>query len=315
MAEQADITNTRKEALGAMGKPNNAATEAGAERDGIQMLAELQNNIATAVQAVRDNNPMAGSVTNGVTMDFVANAQLAVGGSAAMVYLPDEGEFLVDAGGAVYLNMGTLLPVHEQTMVATAKHAHETNTPWVLDPVGIGIGQLRTNIMCALKEYKPAIVRGNASEIIAVAQMWGLLDANNEASGPRGVDTTDEVAAAKNVAVALARYTGGAVAVSGEEDLATDGTVVAYSAGGSALMSKVTGFGCSLGGVMAVYATQASPFIACVASMAHYNVAGMRAAAQASAPASFKVAFIDELYNATAKDIANNPLRIEVEKR
>ncbi|WP_229249823.1 hydroxyethylthiazole kinase [Desulfosporosinus shakirovi] len=38
-------------------------------------------------------------------MNFVANAQLAVGGSAAMVYLPDEGEFLVKAGGAAYINI------------------------------------------------------------------------------------------------------------------------------------------------------------------------------------------------------------------
>jgi hypothetical protein len=30
-----------------------------------------------------------------VTINFVANAQLAVGGSAAMVYLPDEAQFLV----------------------------------------------------------------------------------------------------------------------------------------------------------------------------------------------------------------------------
>ena len=42
-----------------------------------------------------------------------------------------------------------------------------------------------------------------------------------------------------------------------------------------------------------------------------YNVAGTRAAAVADAPASFKVAFIDELYRATAQDIANNQLELE----
>ena len=53
---------------------------------------QLKADVATAVDAVHDRNPMAGSITNTVTIDFVANAQLAVGGSAAMVYLPDEGE-------------------------------------------------------------------------------------------------------------------------------------------------------------------------------------------------------------------------------
>lgn len=273
--------------------------------------SQLKENIVQAAQNVRANNPMAGSITNTVTIDFVANAQLAAGGSAAMVYLPDEGETLVAAGGAVYLNMGTLFPVYEETIPRTAAAAQAAGKPWVLDPVGIGIGSLRTKLLSQLKEYKPAIVRGNASEIIALAGLWDLSGSAEDLSRARGVDTTDTVAAARDAAVALARYTGGAVAVSGESDLVTDGSTMAYSTGGSALMGKVTGFGCSLGGVAAVYATQADPFTAALAAVAHYNVAGTRAAAAADAPASFKVAFIDELYRATADDIANNPLRVE----
>ena len=280
---------------------------------GMRMIEmnQLQSGIVEAASKVRANNPMAGSITNSVTIDFVANAQLAVGGSAAMVYLPDEGECLVAAGGAVYINMGTLLPVYEETLPRTAAAAHAAGKPWVLDPVGIGIGSLRTELLRGFKPCKPAIVRGNASEIIALAGLWDLEGDASELSRARGVDTTDTVEAARDAAVALARYTGGAVAVSGESDLVTDGSTVAYSTGGSALMGKVTGFGCSLGGVAAVYATQGDPFTAALAAVAHYNVAGTRAAAAADAPASFKVAFIDELYRATPDDIANNPLRIE----
>ena len=272
---------------------------------------QLKQHMVKAVEEIRTTNPMAGSITNTVTIDFVANAQLAVGGSAAMVYLPDEGEALVAGGGAIYLNMGTLFPIYEQTIPRAAKAAHDAGKPWVLDPVGLGIGSLRTQLVNELKQYKPAIVRGNASEIIALAGLWDLEGDASELSRARGVDTTDTVAAAHDAAVALARYTGGAVAVSGESDLVTDGSTVAYSTGGSALMGKVTGFGCSLGGVAAVYATQADLFTATLAAVAHYNVAGTRAAATADAPASFKVAFIDELYRATPDDIANNPLRVE----
>lgn len=71
---------------------------------------DIKNRITQAVETVRRTNPMAGSITNTVTINFVANAQLAVGGSAAMVYLPDEGEFLAQAGGAAYINVGTILP-------------------------------------------------------------------------------------------------------------------------------------------------------------------------------------------------------------
>ena len=76
-------------------------------------------------------------------------------------------------------------------------------------------------------------------------------------------------------------------------------------------MSKVTGFGCSQGGVLAVYACATDPFTAALAGVAHYNIAGRRAEELASAPASFKVAFIDELYKVSPEEIAENPLELE----
>lgn len=272
--------------------------------------AELQRQIARAAQQVRDTNPMAGSITNTVTVNFVANAQIAVGGSAAMVYLPDEGEFLANAGGATYINVGTLLPVYEETLPRTARALHEAGKPWVLDPVGIGIGSLRTKLLEQMKEFKPAIVRGNASEVIALASLWGI-EAGASAQ-VRGVDSTQAVDEARDAAVALARFTGGAVAVSGEADLVTDGAQVAVSQGGSHFMAQITGSGCSLGGVCAVFATCAeTPFAAALAGVQAYNLAGARAEARVDAPGSFQVAFLDELYKASPEDIAANSFELQ----
>ncbi|MEK4627069.1 MAG: hydroxyethylthiazole kinase [Solibacillus sp.] len=271
---------------------------------------ETQSKIIQAVETVKRTNPMAGSITNSVTINLVANAQLAVGGSAAMVYLPDEAEFLAKAGGATYVNVGTLLPIYEETLPYVAKVLYETGKPWVLDPVAVGIGSLRTELLEQFKVYKPTIIRGNASEIIALAGLWGLDGGTNE-SNVRGVDSTDSVNAAKTAAIALAKWTGGAVAVSGETDLITDGSIMAVSYGGSHFMEKITGAGCSLGGVVAVYATATSPFIAALTASAVYNMAGKRAELKVDGPGSFQVQFLDELYKATAKDIANNPFDIE----
>jgi hydroxyethylthiazole kinase len=271
---------------------------------------EIQNRIIQAVETVRRTNPMVGSITNTVTINFVANAQLAVGGSAAMVYLPDEGEFLAKAGGATYINVGTLLPIYEQTLPHVAKVLHDIGKPWVLDPVAVGIGLLRTRLLQRFKEYRPDVIRGNASEIIALAGLWEL-DGGTVRSKVRGVDSTDAVDAAKTAAVALAKWTGGAVAVSGETDLITDGSVIAFSHGGSHFMQKITGSGCSLGGVAAVYATAASPLIAALTATAVYNVAGKRAEKRMDGPGSFQMRFLDELYQASAADIANNPFDIE----
>ncbi len=271
---------------------------------------EIKKQIIEAVNKVKAANPMAGSITNSVTINFVANAQLAVGGSAAMVYLPDEGEFIATAGGATYINVGTLTPIYEETLPRTAKALFEAKKPWVLDPVAIGIGELRTKLLLGFKEYKPSVIRGNASEVIALAGLWGL-EGGSDQSAVRGVDSTDTVNAAREAAVALAKYTGGAVAVSGKTDLVADGETVVYSYGGSHFMEKITGSGCSLGGVAAVYATAASPFIAALTATAVYNLAGKRAELRACAPGSFQTAFLDELYIATAEEIADNPFDME----
>lgn len=266
----------------------------------------LRAKIQSAVEKVRAENPMAPSITNTVPQDFVANAQLAAGGSAAMLYLPDEGETMAQIAPALYINLGTLLPVYAETIPRTLNALKKFSTPYVLDPVAIGFGELRTKLLLETKKFPPAIIRGNASEIIALAKLWGVSETVGQV---RGVDATDSVDAAKIPAVALAKFTGGAVAVSGAEDLVTDGEVLIYSAGGSAMFPKITGSGCALGGVMAIYLAVTDSLTAALTGTAIFNVAG--ASAKSSTPATFKVKFLDALYEVSAAAVAANPLRIE----
>ncbi len=279
--------------------------------------SQIKAQVKKAVEDVRANRTLAPSITNTVTINFVANAQIAVGGSAAMVYLPDEGDFIAEVGSAVYINAGTMLPVYEQTLPPTVRRLAELKKNWVLDPVAIGIGSLRTKMFECFKDYPPSIVRGNASEIITLAKLWGI-ESSASSNGPKGVDSVDTVAAAENAAKALARFInekrgglGGAVAVSGIEDLVTDGETIVYSKGGSHFMEKITGSGCSLGGVCAVYAGVANPFIAALTATQIYNLAGKRAESKVKGPGSFQVQFLDELYLATSDDVAENPFYIK----
>ena len=270
---------------------------------------KFRAEIARAFDAARSQNPLAPSITNTVTQDFVANAQLAVGGSAAMMYLADECESIVKIAPAFYINMGTAMPFYAETLPRAAKTCHELQKPWVLDPVGIGLSELRTKILLQLKDFKPSIVRGNASEIIALAKLWGLI---NVAGGQvRGVESTEKVSDAKIAAVALAKFTGGAVAVSGEEDLVTDSKEIIMCTGGTELFTKITGSGCALGGVMAVYAAVASPLVAALTATTVFNLAGSKATADANGPASFKVRFLDNLYNLTASEVSEKFRAVE----
>lgn len=270
----------------------------------------LRRDIREAVRHVRKENPMAPSITNTVTINLVANAQLAVGGSAAMVYLADEGEAMAALGGAMYINMGTMLPVYAETLPRTVKALAEQGKPWVVDPVGIGVGGLRTSLLLGFRTDVPTIIRGNASEIIALAELWELND-EKKSGGVRGVDSTDSVESARTAAISLARHTGGAVAVSGLTDLVTDGKSVALVEGGSKFLPMITGAGCSLGGVAAVYACVASPFVAALTATAIYDYAGEKAERIAEGPASFQTAFLDALYHATPEDVGAQPFTLE----
>ena len=278
----------------------------------------LRARIAEAVHAVRDTTPLAQSFTNFVTINLVANAQLAAGGTAAMSYLPDDVLDIAAICGATYINVGTLLPFYKDALADIARGLHEQGKPWVLDPVAAGLGATRTAILESFRDVPPTVVRGNASEIIVLDRMWGLADADateEEATRPAGVESVDEVDSAIPAARRIARHLAthspngqGAVAVSGAVDFVTDGTHDYRLPGGSALMTKITGAGCSLGGVVGTYLAVADPLTAAMAASLHFNRAGEIAEAAAHGPGSFQTEFLDALWNVTAEQIADSTI-------
>ncbi len=271
----------------------------------------MREKIRDAVRDAHATGPLAGSITNTVTINLVANAQLAVGGSAAMVYFADEAVSLAEMGGAFYVNAGTFLHTYTSSIPAVGARMRELGKPLVLDPVGIGLGSLRSGALSDLKEDKPAIVRGNASEVIALARLWDLDAGDAGRQGPRGVDSVDAVDDAVAAARAIAEFTGGVVAISGEADTVVDARYRAVSRGGSAMMKSITGMGCSQGGVIAVYAAVTDPFTAALTGVQIYNLAGARAAQRARGTGSMQVEFLDALSTATPEDVAANPFEIE----
>ena len=278
----------------------------------------LRARIAEAVHAVRDTTPLAQSFTNFVTINLVANAQLAVGGTAAMSYLPDDVLDIAAICGATYINVGTLLPFYKDALADIARGLHDQGKPWVLDPVAAGLGATRTAILESFRDVPPTVVRGNASEIIVLDRMWGLTDtdaAADDGTRPAGVESVDEVDSAIPAARRLARHLAahspngqGAVAVSGAVDFVTDGTHDYRLPGGSALMTKITGAGCSLGGVVGTYLAVADPLTAAMAASLHFNRAGEIAEAAAHGPGSFQTEFLDALWNVTAEQIADSTI-------
>ena len=231
-------------------------------------------------------------------MDITANVILAIGASPAMRDTPTEAGDFAQVASGVLINAGT--PTNEQYagMRAAVAGANEAGTPWVLDPVACGGLKERTRFQRSLIADKPHAIRGNASEIIALAN----LDAN--AAGGRGVDSADEAEAAIPAARNLAERTGGIVGISGATDIIVSQNRITKITSGPPLMQKVIGTGCSLGGVVAAYlSVGADPHDAVVAAHAHHSAAGAKVAETASAPGSYKLAWVDALYTLTAEEL------------
>ncbi len=237
---------------------------------------------------LRERSPLTHCITNIVVTGFTANALLAIGASPAMVIAAEESADFAAMADALLINVGTVTPADAEGMTVAARSAHAAGTPWVLDPVAAGALRYRTEFVATLLEHRPAVIRGNASEILALA---------GAAGGGRGVESTAGSVEAITGASELAQRTGAVIAVSGAIDYVTDGEDVVAVPGGDILMTKVTGTGCALGAVMAAFlAVAPSPLDAAIAASAVFAAAGERAAEDARGPGAMATALLDHLY-------------------
>jgi len=236
----------------------------------------------TVLEELRRRQPLTQCITNSVVTNFTANVLLATGAKPAMVDIVGEAGIFASIAGGVLINVGT--PNPEQRLAAL--EAAAATESWVLDPVAVGALPIRTTLARDLLVHRPAIIRGNASEILGLA---------GASAGGRGVETTDEAESALEAAGELARNYGSVVAISGVIDIITDGTRVARVTGGHTVMTLVTGVGCSLGSVMAAMLGVTDPFSAAVAASVLYSAAAERACEVSELPGKFAVEFVNAL--------------------
>ncbi|TFV67898.1 UNVERIFIED_ORG: hydroxyethylthiazole kinase [Bacillus sp. AZ43] len=258
-------------------------------------------DLTGAREALRTQAPLVHCLTNTVVQTITANALLAAGAAPAMVDAPEEAGDFAAVASAVLVNVGTVHRRTAEAMRLAARSAGATGTPWVLDPVAVGGLAFRTELAAELVDLRPAVVRGNASEVMALA---------GTGSGGRGVDSTAGADDAAVAAAELAGRTGGVVAVSGAVDLLTDGRRTVRVGGGSALLTRTTGAGCALGALVAAYlAVVDDPLTAAVAAHAHVALAAEIAADVADGPGTFAPAWLDALDAVDGDSLARADVR------
>ena len=264
-----------------------------------------QNGLETwaAVQAIRQRGPVIHNITNFVVMNTTANALLALGASPVMAHAEEEMADMVAIASALVINIGTLSRAWVAAMFQAAEHAAARGLPIVLDPVGAGATPYRTETVRALvAATRPTIIRGNASEIMALC---------GDRATTKGVDSTEASRDAVEAAHSLHDSLGSAICISGETDYIVGGGKLVRILNGHPLMTRVTGLGCTATALCGAFAAVTSdPAQATVQAMAVMGIAGEMAAEKAEGPGTLQMHFLDVLYRLTEDDVTRR-LRLE----
>ncbi|WP_086349368.1 hydroxyethylthiazole kinase [Candidatus Enterococcus clewellii] len=249
------------------------------------------------IEEIRKQNPLIHNITNIVVANDSANGLLAIGASPFMSSAPEEMEEVAALASATVLNTGTLSAEQLEAMRLVGKRANELGKPVVIDPVGVGATTFRKReIGRLLTEINPTLIRGNAGEIAALADIEWQSKGVDAGKGSADLVMAAEITAKKYQTI---------VSVSGETDIVTDGTTTYFVDNGTPFFTAMTGAGCLLscvcGAFLAADATKSLEAV--VVANCSYAIAGEVAAADLNglSVGSFRTNLLDILSQIDSK--------------
>lgn len=237
---------------------------------------ERKPDLGGALEALRARAPLIHLITNFVTVNDCANIVLAAGAAPTMARHPEEVEEITASAQALVCNLGAV--EHGESMRLAGRKASLLGRPVVLDPVAVGASGVRRKLVARLlEEVEVAVIRGNASEIRALA--LGVGAGSGVDAAPGDLVTERGLGRAAELAGGLARRTGAVVVLSGPLDVVTDGRRAFVGRNGCAEMARVTGSGCMLSALTGAFcgALPERRLEAALAAVTALGVSGERA--------------------------------------
>ena len=269
------------------------------------------------IKNVRERVPLVHCITNYVTVNDVANILLACGASPIMADDAREVEDITQHCSALVINIGTLNARTVEAMILAGRRANEMGHPVILDPVGAGASGFRSEtVFRLLKEVRFSVIRGNISEMRTVYE--GIASASGVDAKASDAVTKENLPKAIDFVQKLSARTGAVIAVTGEIDIVADAREAYLVYNGHAMLSKVTGTGCMLSGLLGAYvaANPGHPMDAVLWALATMGYAGELAAAKTQREnagiGSFRVYLIDAVGQMTDEKLK---VGVKVEQR
>lgn len=261
----------------------------------MQLKSQLSADaIYQAVTLVKQNSPLVHNITNVVTMQTIANMLLALGASPIMAHAPEELEDIVAIAQSLVLNIGTLDSASLTCMAQAQACAQQRQIPIILDPVGAGASKYRTESAKNILQRGVSIVRGNASEILALA---------DHKATTKGVDSTQQSEFALQSAMQLSKQYNCCVVISGQQDIICWNNIILRVKHGTPLLTRVTGMGCSATALIGAFAVVIeNPAVASMYAMATLGLAAEKAERLSKSPGGFYISLLDTLYSLQQND-------------
>lgn len=281
---------------------------------------EIIEKIPDTLNKLKEKTPLTQCITNFVTVNDCANAILALGGSPIMADDPQEVAEIVNIADALVINIGTVRKEQIDAMEISSAQANKTNTPITIDPVGVGISNVRNETTLNLIEnYDIAAIRGNITEIKTISKLINVIDDTNTAKGVDVCDddiiTEENLKANGDIIAKTAEKLNTVILASGPIDILSDGKTTIAIYGGDEMMPLITGSGCMLSSLVGSCVGAVDAFDGTLLAILAMNKAGEKARAKVDennlGTGSFRTFLIDALYNTDAEELVKES-KIEI---
>lgn len=294
----------------------------------MQMMKRMQE----MRRYIKETQPFIHCITNPISIHDCANVILAAGARPIMAEHPEEVEEITAVSSALMLNLGNITDARMASMQISLREANRRNIPVMIDLVGVTCSALRRRFAeKLLSEGKFTVIKGNISEILAVASL---------PFHGTGIDAGEEDAVSEEnerqrceAAKRLAGQVGCTVLATGKTDLVASENHAFLVSNGDPALSGITGTGCMVGALTTAYLPAVSFSSAAVTAMpapvtatsfsegsdgsdfqdtdlaallgvVTMGIAGERAARISRGPGSFQAALLDEIFCLSDEELA-----------
>lgn len=217
------------------------------------------------MEQVREQAPLIHCIANPISIHDCANVVLAAGARPIMAEHPGEVREITAGARALALNIGNITDARKESVLICMEEAARRRIPAVLDMVGIGCSSMRRQLVLDCLERRreicpqaPLILKGNLSEIKTLATAGEKEPVHTDGVDARACDglTRENEAQTIQMIRGLAAAHQAVILATGKTDVIADERNAYLADNGCPAMSQITGTGCMLTVLAAVYASQ-----------------------------------------------------------